>query len=149
MKFTIYFSSAFLVALLFSGCKKEELPISNTPAIKFISISPNPAIKYQDEITIVIEYTDGDGDLGENTPDVKNLFVTDQRNNVTSEFRINQLAPLGQPIIITGKLNITLTPQGFVDDSHTTETTTYSIYVKDRAGNASNTVETADLRINQ
>lgn len=139
---------AVAVSLLFSGCKKEEA-ISATPSIKFISISPNPAIKYQNEVTITIEYTDGDGDLGENTADVKNLFVTDSRNNVTSEFRIPQLAPDNSSIIIRGNLSINLPPQGFVDDSHNSETTTYSVYVKDRAGHVSNTVQTDVLTVNK
>lgn len=137
------------LVICLGGCKKDELPVSNTPSIKFVSISPNPAVKYQDEIEVKIEYTDGDGDLGENTPDVKNLFVTDKRNNVTSEFRINQLAPTGSTIIIKGSLIINLTPQGFIDDNNTSETTTFSIYVKDRAGNQSNTIETSTLTIQQ
>lgn len=133
---------------LLTGCKKED-SISNTPSVKYISITPNPAVKYQDEIIITIEYTDGDGDLGENTADVKNLFVTDSRNNVTSEFRIPQLAPDNSNIIIKGNLNINLPPQGFVDDSNNSETVTYSIYVKDRAGNISNTVQTEVLTVNK
>lgn len=133
---------------LLTGCKKED-SISNTPSVKYISITPNPAVKYQDEIVITIEYTDGDGDLGENTADVKNLFVTDSRNNVTSEFRIPQLAPDNSSIIIRGNLNINLPPQGFVDDSNNSETVTYSIYVKDRAGNVSNTVQTGSLTVNK
>lgn len=68
LKHTFLFLSCILVS--FSGCKKEE-PISNVPSIKFISMTPNPAVKYQDEIKVTIEYRDGDGDLGENTPDVK------------------------------------------------------------------------------
>ena len=130
------------------GCKKEA-PISEVPSITFVSISPNPAVRYQDEVMITIEYTDGNGDLGENTPDIKNLFVTDNRNNVTSEFRISQLAPTGVSIIIQGKLNIKLPPQGFVDDNKTTETAVYSIYLKDRVGNLSNTVQTTALVINK
>lgn len=60
--------SVFVFCLLFShsGCKKEEV-ISNIPSISFISISPNPAIKYQNEITITLECTDGNGDIGKNT----------------------------------------------------------------------------------
>ncbi len=143
----IVYSFSLLLLTAFSGCKKEALPISETPAIKFLSISPNPAVKYQDEVSIELEYTDGDGDLGENTPDVKNLFVTDSRNNVVSAFRINQLAPTGSSIIITGKLKITLTPQGFIDDNNTSETTIFSIYVTDRAGHSSNTVQTSALTI--
>ena len=135
--------------LLFSSCKKKEETISNTPSIKFVSITPNPAVKYHDEIKVTIEYTDGNGDLGENTPDVKNLFCTDSRNNVTYEFRIPQLSPDNANIIINGQLTFDLAPQGFVDDNNTTETATYSVYVKDRAGNQSNIVQTSSLTINR
>jgi hypothetical protein len=146
--FSVHILTLAVVLVFFSGCKKDE-PISNTPSIKFVSITPNPAIKYQDEIKVTIEYTDGDGDLGENTPDVKNAFITDSRNNVIYEFRIPQLGPDNANIIINGELTFNLAPQGFVDDNNTTETTTYSIYIKDRAGNASNTVQTSSLTINK
>lgn len=138
---------ALPLLFFFSGCEKEE-PISEVPSIEFVSMTPNPAVKYQDEIRIIIKYTDGDGDLGENTADVKNLFVTDNRNNVTYEFRIPQLAPDNSEIIIQGNQPFNLPPQGFIDDNHTTESAVYSIYVKDRAGNQSNTVQTPSLTIN-
>ena len=137
----------FCLLLCVMGCKKEEA-ISNTPSLKFLSISPNPAVKYQDEVVIKVEYTDGDGDLGENTPDVKNLFVTDSRNNVTSQFRINQLGP-DSKVIIRGTLDVVLPPQSFVDDNHSSESATYTVYVKDRAGNESNHVTTSAITINQ
>ena len=144
----INLSALLLILILFSGCKKDEA-ISNTPSIKFISIAPNPAVKYVDPIRIVIEYTDGDGDLGENTADAKNLFVTDNRNNVTYEFRMPQLAPDNSKIIIKGEQPFNLSAQGFVDDTHTQEDVVYSIYVVDRAGNKSNTVQTSTLTIKQ
>jgi hypothetical protein len=142
--------SLLLTSMLFSfsACKKEK-PISNAPVIQFVSMSPNPAIKYQDEITIAFKYTDGDGDLGENTPDVKNLFVTDSRNNVTYQYRIPQLAPDNSTIAITGNQPFVLPPQGFIDDNNATESAVYSIYVKDRAGNQSNIIQTPSLTINK
>lgn len=148
MRSSQVFLSVTILLFVFSGCKKEEA-ISDIPSIEFVSITPNPAIKYQDEIKITIRYKDGDGDLGENAADIKNLFVTDSRNNVTYEFRIPQLAPDGSNIIIQGNLPINLPTQGFIDDSHTTESTVYSIYLKDRAGNQSNTVQTTTLTINE
>jgi hypothetical protein len=141
-----FFALCALLAL--AGCKKEE-PISNVPAIEFISITPNPAVKYQDEVKITFKYTDGDGDLGENTPDVKNLFISDSRNNVTYQYRSPQLAPDNSTIAITGNQIVYLPPQGFLDDNATTETAVYSIYVKDRAGNQSNTIQTPALTINK
>lgn len=142
------------IALLFvfgtslNGCTKEEV-ISDTPSIEFVGVTPNPAVKYEDEVSITISYTDGNGDLGENTPDMKNAFITDSRNNVTYEFRIPQQAPDDANIIIKGQLTFKLAPQGFVDDNNTTESTTYSIRIVDRAGNESNSVETGSLTINK
>lgn len=142
----IFVISSLLFA--FVGCKKEEV-ISNVPTIKFVSISPNPAIRYDDVLKLVIEYTDGDGDLGENQPDVKNAFITDSRNNVVTTFRINQLAPDNANIIIKGNLEFNLPPQGFIDDNNITESTNYTIYVVDQAGNKSNEVTTGTLVINK
>lgn len=138
----------FTLIVSLSACTKEEV-ISDTPSIEFVGMTPNPAVKYEDEIEITISYTDGNGDLGENTPDMKNAFITDSRNNVTYEFRIPQQAPDDANIIIKGQLTFKLAPQGFVDDNNTTESTTYSIRIVDRAGNESNAVETGSLTINK
>ncbi len=139
---------ALMVAItLIPSCKKEQA-ISDIPAITFDSILPNPAIRYQDSIRIVISYLDGDGDLGQDSPAVKNLFVTDSRNDSVSQFQIPQLAPTGITTAIQGNLNIILPPQYFVNSNDTTETAIYSIYVVDRAGHKSNIVTTRPLVIN-
>ena len=143
---TVIIAVAMLAGM--AGCKKEET-ISDKPEIKFVSMSPGTARKYVDEVKVTISYTDGNGDLGENTPDVKNLFCTDSRNNVTYQFRINQLAPDEANIIIQGEISFNLPPQGFADDNNTSEMATYSVYVKDRAGNISNTIQTPALTINK
>lgn len=142
------FACAVIVALISAlpSCKKDT-GISPVPSISFDSISPNPAIKYRDTILIVISYTDGDGDLGIDSADVKNLFVTDSRNNVVSEFRIPQLAPTGATIAIQGNLDVVLPPQIFINDNDSTETVSYSLYIVDRAGHKSNTITTKSLVI--
>ena len=79
---------AFVSSLfVFVACTKETITeketvttiasISDTPNIEFVKLSPETAIQYADEITLTIKYIDGNGDLGENDPDVKNLYVTD------------------------------------------------------------------------
>ncbi len=144
------FLSAAVLLFMFSGCNitsKKPDEISKVPVIKFISINPSSVIKNTDKVVITFEFTDGDGDLGDNTPDIKNLFCTDSRNSVTYEYRIPQLAPDNANIIIKGQQAFELPAQGFIDDSHTTETATYSIYIKDRQGNQSNTITTDVLTI--
>jgi len=134
------------LSFIFSSCKKEKIDTSTVPKIEFISISPSTVIEYQDSINIVISYDDYDGDLGVNDANVKNLFVTDSRNNVTYEYRISQLSPDGSTIHIKGNLNTIIKNTAITDNSNS-QTVSYSVYLKDRAGNQSNTVSTSAVTV--
>ena len=136
------------LALAISDCKKDKPVYSNTPEIEFVSVAPTTVTQYKDEITFTISYNDGDGDLGQNDPNVTNLFLTDNRINITYGFRIPQLAPDNANIIIKGNLSVILKNTGITDGS-SSQTATYSIYVKDRAGNTSNTITTSAITVNQ
>jgi len=135
-----------IVTLLFS-CEKDEV-ISDTPIIDFVSISPTTAQEYTDDIIITISYTDGDGDLGENNPDINNLFVEDNRNGIEYKFRIPELSPSGSTITIEGNFNITINGSG-ITDSTASQKVNYAIYVTDRAGNKSNIITTSSITIQQ
>ncbi len=89
---------------------------------------------------------DLDGDLGENDPNVTNLFITDSRNNVTYNYRISQLAPDGANIHIKGNLNAVIKNTAITDGS-SSQSVTYSLYIKDRAGNTSNSITTSAITI--
>lgn len=130
----------------FSSCKKEKPETSVIPEITFVQIIPATVKEYSDSLVITISYKDGDGDLGENNPDTKNLFLTDNRIGITYAYRIKQLAPSGSEISITGELNIVL-PQLAITDSSNSQQTTFSIYVKDRAMNQSNVITTPAVTI--
>jgi hypothetical protein len=136
-----------LVSLALVSCKEEE-EISPIPEIEFVSVTPQSVHEYTDSLVFTISYRDGDGDLGENDPDAENFFLADSRNNVIYKFRIPQLAPDNANIIIDGNLNVTLANTAIIDGS-TSQTFTYSIYVKDRAGNQSNTVTTSSVTVTQ
>ena len=132
---------------MFSSCKKEDSTVlSAVPEIEMISVTPLQPKEYIDSIVFTIHYKDGDGDLGENGPDVKNLFLTDNRIGITHEYRIQQLAPSGTSIAIQGNLNVVLNNL-VITDSSATQNANFSIYVKDRAGNKSNTVTTSTITI--
>lgn len=137
----------FFFPVVFYSCKKDDtIEISTTPVIEFVSITPSNAIEYQDKITITISYKDGDGDLGENSPDIKNLFLTDTRNNVTYQYRISQLAPSGQAIAIQGTLTIELKNTAITDGT-ASQAVSFSLYLKDRAGNQSNSITTSSITV--
>ncbi len=137
-----------LFVLFFSSCKKDKTESTITPQIEFVSISPSSAVEYDDPITIAFSYDDLDGDLGENDPNVHNLFITDSRNNVTYNYRISQLAPDGAKIHIQGNLNAIIKNTAITDGS-ASQSVTYSLYIKDRAGNKSNTITTSAITITQ
>jgi len=135
----------FFVSLLIFSCKKAE-DIGPIPEIEFISVTPQSVHEYTESLVFTIKYRDGDGDLGENDSDAENFFLADSRNNVIYKFRIPQLAPDNSSIVIEGNLNVTLANTAILDGSNS-QTFTYSIYVKDRAGNQSNTVTTSSVTV--
>ena len=134
------------MVLLFS-CTKDDT-ISVVPTIEFKSITPSIAQEYIDDINIIISYTDADGDLGENNPDVYNLFVLDNRNGIEYKFRIPELTPNGNEIAIEGNFNIKINGSG-ITNSSTSQQVNYDIYVTDRGGNVSNTVSTSYITIEE
>ena len=136
-----------LIMLLFFSCKKDDT-LSVVPTIEFKSINPSIAQEYIDDINITISYTDGDGDLGENNPDVYNLFVLDNRNGIEYKFRIPELSPSANEIAIGGNFNIKINGSGITNGS-TSQQVNYDIYVTDRGGKSSNTISTSSITIEQ
>lgn len=137
----------FIVICSIFSCKKGEEALSDVPSIQFVSVTPETATQFSDSLTFVIGYEDGNGDLGSNDPDVKNLFLTDSRNNVTYQFRIKELSPANSDIAIKGNLSVVLDNVGLTNGT-AAETATFSLYVVDRVGNQSNTVESTLVTIN-
>lgn len=133
-------------AFLFFSCKKEEIKISEVPSITFNNLSPSSIQEFDGPIVFTINYIDGDGDLGENTAGIKNLFLKDNRNKLVYEYRFQQLAPDNSNITIQGSLSIELVNTAITNDSNE-QTATFDIYVVDRAGNRSNTITSSVLSI--
>ena len=138
----------YIFILLFcTGCSSDE-PVSEVPYLEFISVNPQQVQAFEDNLIFTIFYQDGNGDLGENSPDIKNLFLKDNRNDIVYEYRIEQLAPDDVNISIQGKLNIELSGTGITDGS-AEQSATFDIYVVDRAGNNSNTITSSNIIISQ
>ncbi|MEC7863456.1 MAG: hypothetical protein VX762_01170 [Bacteroidota bacterium] len=136
----------YLVFFIFLiSCEKDE---SMSPVIMFQGIFPEIAQEYSDSIVILISYGDSDGDLGENNPNVHNLFVQDNRNDIEYKYRIPELSPSGSVISIQGTFTIKINGTGITDES-SSQQVNYDIYVKDRAGNSSNTVSTSSITIEE
>ena len=139
-----------LTLLVVTACKKDdatEPEFTETPHIEFVSIDPGTVKELSDKFSITIKYMDGDADLGTADPDTTNLYVIDARNQLTYKFRVRDLSPLKDAPNIQGTLKIEMPPTGVFDENAQQETTTYSIYLFDKAGHQSNTIQTSVLTI--
>ena len=137
----------FTIILLFS-CKKEEEAYSDTPEIEFISISPSTNPEFSQNIKLVISYKDGDGDIGTEDPDEYTLLIHDSRLPAADEYHIQPLTPPNSSIQIEGELNINLAGL-FVLGTGTSESTTFTVKLKDRAGNWSNLITTSSIQVSK
>lgn len=141
------FIGAFITLDSLSGCKEENpAPVfSPIPKIELVTFSPTTARQLKDTLWFKIKYEDGDGDLGDAEANAQNLFVVDNRINVTNKLRIPQLSPAA--VAIRGEFSFYLKNTILSDPNATQETFHYKIYVVDRKGNKSNEISTPDITI--
>lgn len=135
------------LCLLLFACKKEE-QYPDEPEIEFVSITPSSSVEFQGQTIIRISYKDGDGDIGSVDPDVYSVFIKDARLPAADEFHVQPLTPPGQDLQIEGELDIILTGL-FITDTNASQTTSFSVTLRDQAGNLSNAVQTSTITINR
>lgn len=138
---------------MFAACEKDSKPtinppISTTPEIEFIDATPTTVKQFNDSIKFTIKFTDGDSNVGDISADSLSLFVTDNRNSTLVERNhIPPVAPLNSSIVVQGKFSVVLKNTILLNSNNTSETTTFSFKLKDRAGNFSNVVQSSLITI--
>ncbi|MBE0637081.1 MAG: hypothetical protein IH598_01005 [Bacteroidales bacterium] len=151
-----------IFAMMVSCLQKQEYP--DIPSLKYERFTTlvHPS-GYDSAGVLLLSYTDGDGDLGIAGLDTSsyNFFVTyyqmengvlkpgTRYNAVTGQYdtiffnnRFYRLAPPGYTGWIKGEIEDTIKPLYDPRSTKTFDTVQYKIYMVDRAGNYSNTVET-------
>jgi hypothetical protein len=140
---TIILVSATL--MVFTSCKKkEDDPVA--PVITFDQISQSTVEQFNNNIVITIKYEDVQGDLGETDPDTYSLRIKDSRLSDFDWYHLPPMTPDKQALHIKGSYSIELDPL-FLLGGGSQEQTKFSIELRDRAGNWSNTVETPNVLI--
>lgn len=144
MTFRIYIAAILLFALP-GGCRKEEAP-DPIPVIEFIAISDEVVESFSNAVRITVRYRDGDGDLGSPDPDDNTLRVRDARLPGDDWYHLPPLTPDLQPLNIEGTFEVELNPL-FILGNGLEEVTSFTLQVRDRAGNWSNQISTPQVRI--
>lgn len=142
-----------VLVLAFISCKKDKAAkydpiIPKEPRIEIDRVSPH-IINEFDDIVFTIFYEDGDGDLGDLDPDIKSLHITDNRFPITHEFHVQPLAPDDINAVIRGNLVVTLKNVILQNQNAASEKVTFSVQLKDREGNWSNSVVSPEITINK
>ncbi len=158
MKIFLKYIPIICILIFALSCKKKTTiidsdpldDISEIPEIELLEVSPLSVLQYEDSISFKIKYLDGNGDLGEQDPDIKSIFLIDNRapNDLIFDFHLSPRAPLDSEIAIQGELDVVLNNTILIDDGLGAETATFSIYIVDRAGNQSNILQSPEITIN-
>jgi len=152
----------FLSALCLWSCNSNSEG-NNAPVISFSSLSKNTIVQDQiglnDSIDITINFEDNDGDLGflpEDAIGQKDVFIIDNRTgNTYQSFRLPHFPTQGASNGIEGQITFTILsaccifPDGIppceAPAQYPTNEFTMGLYLTDRAGNQSNTIETSTI----
>ncbi|MEY4134277.1 MAG: hypothetical protein RL386_627 [Bacteroidota bacterium] len=159
--------------LLLAGCaavaatcaRIPEFPVE--PVIEYKGISQNRIEQSRgggialDTIEIRFSFTDGDGDIG--SEDSVNIFLQDSRDGSIQLFKVNPIPKLGAGNGLRGEIKILMTnsavtgyfcctfPNTFLtclpSKQHPSDTLSYQIFIRDRAGNISNKIRTEKITI--
>lgn len=133
------------VWILAGGCRKDEEP-DPAPVLEFVSISLTEVVEFSNAIAVTVNYSDVNGDLGSPDPDEKTVRVRDARLPDYDWYHLLPLTPNLEELNISGSFVLELNPL-FLLGNGTEEVTTFTIQVRDRAGNWSNEIVTPQVRI--
>ena len=139
----------FAILFFLFGCKKKDLRENmDVPYISIKRISPSVVQEFTESVLLEIAYEDGNGDLGFNDPDILSLSVQDSRLDSADMYHIPPLAPSGEEIYIKGTCNVYLNTT-FLIGIGSSEKLRYTVKIRDREGNWSNTVTSEEITVVQ
>lgn len=134
----LYFLSAILVPAFLVSCgNKGNFP--STPDLRFKSISPTVAEAGKDTLmSIVCSFKDAEGDIGG--------YVYYRQSNFPDFDSLYSLPDLPKQPNMQGNIILQLHSNDIIFPvSSGSDTVTYLLYIKDKAGHTSDTVETSKV----
>jgi hypothetical protein len=136
----------FIITILFSCSNPPTYdPI---PSIEFINVSKSSILENVDTTSISFSFKDGDGDLGPAFDGDTSLrvFLIDSRDLSIKKYQFPYLTPNGSVKAISGEASIKV--EGFACSAGVNQDQlTYTIYIEDRVGHKSNSIQTTPINI--
>lgn len=144
-----------ILLLTYGSCIKAP-EFADVPKIEFVGMSKDTMLQglnQEDSITVTFHFEDGDGDIGRMTdsPDNNVFFIDTRTGQLDNAFGIPFVPPQGSSNGIEGDVHIKvystccILPLGDPcqpSTQHPYDQISYEIYIRDRAGNMSNVIET-------
>lgn len=144
-----YLGLVLLVGIALAACKKSNIRVlDKAPVIRINSVAPTTVQAFSGRTEVVLQYEDGDGDQGSLHPDSLMLEVRDDRLTAPDFYFVPPLSPEASNVPIRGTIRFRLNGT-FLFGNGATEVTNYSIRLRDRSGQWSNTVLTPQIIINR
>ncbi|MCS7073236.1 MAG: hypothetical protein NZ108_02090 [Bacteroidia bacterium] len=138
-----FFKSLWFLLFWLSGCGNNQPIFPVIPSIEFISMEPR-TVREGETFRITFSFKDGDGDLGNNS-DTKFLFITDTLTGTQLPYNIPDLSTDARKPSIQGTITVSIPGIYMTNPLLPSERRTFSIKLKDRAGNESNIIYTPPL----
>jgi len=153
----------FLLPMVFLAVACVNPPeFPNEPVLTFEALNKSQIYQFTngplDSLQIHFSFTDGDGDLSQLDSDSIDVFLTDSRLGLQTPFRLPLIPPEGTGNGISGDIFINLINTTGIccifnnrlcaeDPTYPVDTFSYTIQIKDRAGNFSNIIRTDQIEI--
>ncbi len=164
MKALKYVFCTTLLALSIGACIQPP-DYADEPVLNFISVNKTEIAQGNgnspaDTLAVVFGFTDGDGDLG-SPGDSVDVYLKDSRDGFVNTYKLPVIPEEGVGNGISGEITIKIPNVPFnicctyPDNSDAclpnpnfpTDTFSYSINIRDRAGRLSNTIQTSTVTI--
>ncbi len=162
---SLIFGALLLLAALFFATCTQPPDYPKEPYIGFIgfnqnSISQGTLNAPLDTLAVTFSFTDGDGDLGSEN-DSLDVFFTDSRDGFVTNFKLPFIPEQGGGSGISGDVTVKIINKPFniccgnlatgeacqPNIPGPTDTLSYFIQIRDRAGNFSNKTRTSTLTL--
>jgi hypothetical protein len=141
----LFLGWVLVAPMVWTGCQPETVdPVE--PQLEWIDINATAFESAQTPVVVTLGYKDHQGDLGWADPDRHALEVQDERLEAPDTYHIPPLTPDEMELDIDGTFIVHLPPL-FLLGNGGDEMTRLTFRVTDRAGHASNVVQSPLLMI--